>query len=70
MISDKLLQQKSQQELYCFEITRIVISYDNQSYFIGAKDGSISILNATDLSLKTKYDRYDFDNMQFTVLDI
>ena len=33
-------------------MTRIVISDDNQSYFVGTSVGSVHILNALDLSLQ------------------
>lgn len=51
-------------------ITRIVISHDNESYFLGYEDGSIVILNAVDLSFKEIYSYIYFVKMKTPILDI
>ena len=37
-------------------MTRIVISEDNKSYFIGFEDGSVQIINTVDFKFVDKYD--------------
>jgi hypothetical protein len=45
------VQEKKVSDFSDGEVTRIVISDDNLSYFIGTNVGSVHILNALDLSL-------------------
>ncbi len=41
------------------QVTRIVVSGDNQSYFIGCKDGSVHVIKALDFK---HVDEYQFKN--------
>ena len=37
-------------------VTRVVVSDDNESYFIGCEDGSVHVIKALDFSYIIKYD--------------
>lgn len=41
MISNKIVQSRSVKEFSINKISRIAISLDNESYFIGVSDGSV-----------------------------
>ena len=37
-------------------VTRVVVSDDNESYFIGCEDGSVHVIIALDFSVIAKYE--------------
>lgn len=53
-------------------VTRIVVSLDNESYFIGCKDGSVHIIKALDFNHIAKFEfNKDDSNLNYSpVTDI
>jgi hypothetical protein len=48
LIGKKLVFEKNVQDFSSSIVTRIVVSLDNESYFIGCKDGSVHVIRALD----------------------
>jgi len=48
--------EKNVVEISESSVTRIIVSEDNESYFIGFEDGSVHVIRALDFELITKYE--------------
>lgn len=55
LLGKKLVQEKKVEDFSESLVTRIVISGDNESYFIGCEDGSVHVIKSLDFSYITKY---------------
>jgi hypothetical protein len=51
LLAQKVVQSKPVSELTKSKVTSIVLSFDNKTYFLGCKNGSVLLLSSSDLSL-------------------
>jgi hypothetical protein len=56
LIGNKIVFKKNVQDFSKSTVTRIVASLDNESYFIGCKDGSVHVIRSLDFEHAHEYE--------------